>query len=49
MSGKWYEELYNNDYFKTVNLISNGKGIEWENGHDIAPHELYDLSITMEK
>jgi len=44
ISGKWYEELYNNSYFKTVHLISGGKGIEWEHGQDIAPHELYDMS-----
>jgi len=47
MSGKWYEELFNNDYFKSVHLISNGQGIEWENGQDIAPHELYDMSILL--
>ena len=44
ISGKWYEELFNNSYFKTVHLISGGKGIEWEHGQDIAPHELYDMS-----
>jgi len=47
ISGKWYEELHNNDYFKSVHLISNGQGIEWGNGQDIAPHELYDLSILL--
>jgi len=47
ISGKWYEELQNSDYFKSVHLISNGQGIEWGNGQDIAPHELYDLSITL--
>jgi len=47
ISGKWYEELFNNDYFKSVHLISNGQGIEWENGQDIAPHELYDMSILL--
>ncbi|MDR2731389.1 MAG: hypothetical protein LBB81_10905 [Treponema sp.] len=26
-------------------MISGGKGIEWEHGQDIAPHELYDMSI----
>jgi len=44
ISGKWYEELKNNNYFKTVHIISGGKGIEWEHGQDIAPHELYDMS-----
>jgi hypothetical protein len=45
ISGKWYEELFNNNYFKTVHLVSGGKGIEWENGQDIAPHELYEMSL----
>ena len=47
MSGAWYEELYNENVFKTVHLISNGYGIEWENGQDIAPHELYDMSVII--
>ena len=46
ISGTWYEELNNQDYFKTVHTISNGCGIEWGNGHDIAPHELYELSVS---
>jgi hypothetical protein len=33
-------------YFKTVHIISNGNGIEWEHGQDIAPHELYDMSVS---
>jgi hypothetical protein len=49
ISGKWYEELFNKEYFKTVHLISSGQGIEWGNGQDIAPHELYDLSIIVEE
>jgi hypothetical protein len=48
ISGKWYEELFNHHYFKTVHLISGGNGIEWEHGQDIAPHELYDLSIAVQ-
>jgi len=44
VSGNWYGELRNRDYFKSVRLTSNGGGIEWENGQDIAPHELYDSS-----
>jgi hypothetical protein len=45
ISGNWYEELNNINYFKTVHLTSAGKGIEWEHGQDIAPHELYDMGI----
>jgi len=47
MSGKWYEELYNDSYFKTVHLISGGKGIEWAHGQDIAPHELYETGVIV--
>jgi hypothetical protein len=46
ISGAWYEELNNYSYFKTVRIISNGSGIEWEHGQDIAPHELYDMGIS---
>jgi hypothetical protein len=49
ISGDWYEELYNNEYFKSVNILTNGNGIEWINGQDIAPHELYDMSIEYNK
>ncbi|GHU14668.1 hypothetical protein FACS1894161_5350 [Spirochaetia bacterium] len=44
ITGTWYKELKNNSYFKTIHIVSNGKGIEWEHGQDIAPHELYDMS-----
>jgi len=47
MSGRWYEELYDKNYFKTVHLISEGDGIEWMHGQDIAPHELYEMSIEI--
>jgi hypothetical protein len=47
ISGKWFEELNNYEYFKTVHLISGGKGIEWENGQDIAPHELYEMGCII--
>jgi len=45
--GAWYEELYNSSYFNTVHVVSNGQGIEWANGQDIAPHELYNTSIVV--
>ena len=35
------------NYFNSVQLTSNGYGIEWKNGQDIAPHELYDMSIEI--
>ena len=44
ITGKWYEELKDEDYFRTVSLLPGGTGIEWEHGQDIAPHELYEMS-----
>jgi hypothetical protein len=49
INGTWYKELENYNYFRTIHLISNGKGIEWENGQDIAPHELYEMSVSIAK
>ena len=45
-TGPWYGELLDESYFKTVHLLPGGIGIEWGNGQDIAPHELYEESIT---
>ena len=43
ISGEWYCQLRDKDYFKTVHIVFGGTGIEWANGQDIAPHELYEL------
>jgi hypothetical protein len=45
ITGDWYSELFSTEYFNTVHTIRDGKGIEWGNGQDIAPHELYELSV----
>ncbi|AEF86568.1 conserved hypothetical protein [Treponema primitia ZAS-2] len=45
ISGSWYERLKDPGYFKTVHITDGGKGIEWAEGQDIAPHELYDASV----
>lgn len=45
ISGSWYGQLGDTGYFRTVQLLRGGVGIEWSNGQDIAPHELYELSI----
>lgn len=42
--GSWFGMLSDEEYFKTVHIINDGRGIEWEDGQDIAPHELYELS-----
>ena len=46
-SGAWYEELLDAAYFKTVRLLDGGRGVEWPHGQDIAPHELYELSVPV--
>ena len=47
INGSWYEALRNPAYFKSVRLLPGGTGIEWPDGQDIAPHELYDLGVAM--
>ena len=44
--GTWYSELKDKNYFNTVHIVNNGSGIEWANGQDIAPHELYENSVS---
>lgn len=46
ISGPWFGELKNSAYFNSVRIIPGGSGIEWANGQDIAPHELYENSIS---
>ena len=46
-TGPWYGELNNSAYFRSVCLLPDGSGIEWRDGQDIAPHELYDLSCPL--
>ncbi|MCL2104190.1 MAG: DUF2442 domain-containing protein [Kiritimatiellaeota bacterium] len=45
LGGAWFGELRDIAYFRAVRLARDGSGIEWPNGQDIAPHELYDLSV----
>lgn len=47
INGNWFEELLSIDYFLSVKLVSSGVGIEWPNGQDISPHELYEQSISL--
>lgn len=43
-NGSWFGELREDAYFRTVRMLPGGTGIEWNNGQDIAPHELYECS-----
>lgn len=43
ISGSWYGELSNQNYFKTVSV--DGFTIVWPNGQDICPDDLYYSGI----
>lgn len=45
--GAWYDELKDRAYFRTVRVLPGGGGIEWVNGQDIAPHELYEQGVPI--
>jgi hypothetical protein len=47
LEGAWFGELRDTAHFRAVRLAQDGSGIEWPNGQDIAPHELYDLSVPI--
>jgi len=42
IKGEWYSELKDPDYFKTIKV--NGYTVEWKNGQDICPDELFYCS-----
>lgn len=46
VNGSWFGELKEDAYFRTVRILPDGTGIEWSNGQDIAPHELYECSVS---
>lgn len=41
--GDWYGKLKNQTYFATVRPAD--RTVEWAGGQDIAPHELYEMSV----
>ena len=43
ITGSWYGKLADEGFFKTVRIA--GGTVEWADGQDIAPHELYELSV----
>lgn len=47
LSGTWYGKLKDISYFRCVRMLPDGTGIEWPDGQDIAPHELYENSIAV--
>ena len=45
MSGGWYGELKDISNFNSVKLANHS--VEWSGGQDIAPHKLYNNSISV--
>ena len=43
--GDWFGQLEDVSIFNTVRPC--GSTIEWADGQDIAPHELYELSVAI--
>lgn len=43
IAGSWFGQLQDEAVFRTVHPC--GTTVEWADGQDIAPHELYDLSV----
>ncbi len=46
---KFYNKLKNYEYFKNVKISKTGITIEWEDGEDISPENLYYNSKTIRK
>lgn len=46
MIGEWFGKLLDYTVFCTVH--PSGNTIEWADGQDIAPHELYELSVAVQ-
>lgn len=45
ITGSWFGELENPEVFRSVCVKNNTA--EWVGGQDIAPHELYELSVEL--
>lgn len=45
IQGEWFGKLKDYDIFKSVRPCGNT--IEWIDGQDIAPHELFEMSVAV--
>lgn len=43
--GDWYGKLADKKFFDAV--IPAGRTVQWPDGQDIAPHELYECSVLL--
>lgn len=46
ITGEWFGALRDEAVFRTVRPC--GTTVEWSDGQDIAPHELYELSVAVD-
>lgn len=46
ITGEWYKELADMNYFKSV--FANGFTVEWPHGQDLCPDEIYYNSKTIQ-
>ena len=47
IKGEWMGKLGDPEYFKQVSIEPEfGDTVRWPDGQDIAPHELYELSVA---
>jgi hypothetical protein len=49
IKGRFYGELRNKGYFRTVHITEDGFCLEWPNGQDIAPEDLYYDSVPADE
>lgn len=49
IKGSWFGHLGKKEYFGSVRLLSDRSGIQWPEGQDIAPHELYENSLPLKE
>ena len=49
LDGKIFEPLKNTEYFKTVQFDPELDTIVWENGADMSPDFLYEISLEVNK
>ena len=45
ITGSWYGQLKDVSYFNCVRVV--GDTVEWADGQDLAPHELYENSTPI--
>ncbi len=46
IKGKWFGMLNDEAYFRAVRICEDCPyTVEWPEGQDVAPHELYDYSV----